>query len=99
MERYTLSKTITINHTKGITTETPEVDKHPEGEWVKYDDVCALLNNLGHSASVVGFHDRIKRLENADLQNNLIKTNDGLINLWLEFNRHIGLHNKAAQGS
>ena len=34
-----------------------------QGEWVKYKDVCDLLNNLGHSVSVVGFHDRIKRLE------------------------------------
>ena len=41
----------------------PEAIEDPDGEWVKYEDVCDLLNNLGHSVSVVGFHDRIKRLE------------------------------------
>ena len=35
----------------------------PEGEWVKWEDVENLLNNLGHNASVAGFHHRISQIE------------------------------------
>ena len=120
MERYTL----------------PKVDKHPEGEWVKFEDVeayvakkvveavefnrtlrvtvkiwCPCCNKftMAYKSNVqdykfCGWCGKPLKYEDAEndianLQNQLIKTNNSLIDLQRVFSKHIGLHNKAAQGS
>jgi len=39
------------------------VEEDTYGDYVKWEDVENLLNNLGHNASITGLHERVKRLE------------------------------------
>jgi len=61
MKRYNL---VLWTDEKGWETELmpPAMKEDIEGEWVKWEDVVELLGKLGHEASVVGFHERLKKI-------------------------------------
>ena len=62
MKRYTIHG-VAASQGKELENQPYTACKDQEGLWVKWEDVKNLLNNLGHNASVAGFHHRISQLE------------------------------------